>query len=94
MKYLEMKHGNSPQCSIEKKDDPVSVMVSLFFCPAVHISGSQNVYNRAKGIPDHHWPWAVFTCLINSPRNAGGGNDWDCSDWPVILNSHNILCLR
>ena len=30
------------------------VMVSSTLCPAVHISGSQNVYSRAEGIADHY----------------------------------------
>ena len=36
------------------------VMVSSTLCPAVHISGSLNVYSRAKGVADHYWPRAVF----------------------------------
>ena len=36
--------------------------------PAVHISGSQNVYGRAEGIADHYWPWAVF---LSSTENHG-----------------------
>ena len=35
-------------------------MVSDTLCPAVHILGTINVYNRAEGITDHYWPWAVF----------------------------------
>ena len=38
-------------------------MVSSILCPAVHILGFQNVYNRAEGIADHYWPWAVFCAL-------------------------------
>ena len=32
-----------------------------------HILGFQNVYNRAEGIADCYWPWAVFFiyCLRN-----------------------------
>ena len=35
-------------------------MISSTLCPAVHILGFQNLYSRAEGIADHHWPWAVF----------------------------------
>ena len=39
-------------------------MVSSTLCPAVYISGFQNMYCRAEGIADHCWPWAVFLrCL-------------------------------
>ena len=43
-------------------------MVSSTLCPAVDILGSQNVYDRAEGIADHYWPWAVFF-LLSSPLN-------------------------
>ena len=43
-----------------EKDGPGPVMVSNTLCPAMHILGSQNVYDRAEGIADHYWPWAVF----------------------------------
>ena len=33
---------------------PEPVVVSNTLCPAVHISGSQNVYSRAEGIADHY----------------------------------------
>ena len=36
------------------------MVISSTLCPAVHISGSLNVYSRAKGIADHYWPRAVF----------------------------------
>ena len=39
-------------------------MVSSTLCPAVHILGSQNVYDRAEGIADHYWPWAIFFQLL------------------------------
>ncbi len=39
------------------------VMVSSIICPAVHILGSTNMYNRAEGIADYYWPWAVFLGL-------------------------------
>ena len=43
-----------------KKDGPGPVMVSSSLCPAVHISGSLNMYSRAMGITDHYWPRAIF----------------------------------
>ena len=30
---------------------------------AVRISGSLDMYNTAKGIADHYWPWAVFLAI-------------------------------
>ena len=41
-------------------------MVSSTLCPAVHILGSQNVYDRVEGIANHYWPWAVF--LVDPKR--------------------------
>ena len=53
-----------PKFSYFKKDGPGPVMVSSTLCPAVHILGSQNVYDRAEGIADHYWPWAVFFKIL------------------------------
>ena len=45
----------------ERKDSPGSAMVSDILCPAVHIFWeSKMCTERAKGIADHYWPWAVF----------------------------------
>ena len=41
-------------------------MVSNTLFPAVHISGSQNVYSRAEVITDYYWPRPVF-CLMVFP---------------------------
>ena len=35
-------------------------MVSNTLCPAVNISGFQNVYSREEAITGHFLPWAVF----------------------------------
>ena len=36
-------------------------MASNALSHAVQISGSLNVYSRAKGIADHYWPGAIFS---------------------------------
>ena len=40
-------------------------MVSSPLCPAVHISGSLNVYSRAEGIANHYWLRAVFSLFLS-----------------------------
>ena len=50
-------------------------MVSSALCPVVHISGSQNVYSRAKGIADHYWPWSIFfPSVLPSPQVFPAGS--------------------
>ena len=45
--------------------------------PAVHISGSLNVYSRAKGIADHYWTWAVFFSYLIIYFNKMTSNEID-----------------
>ena len=41
-------------------------MFSNTLCPAVHISDSENVCNRAEGIADHNWPGPVLWLILLS----------------------------
>ena len=65
-------------------------MLSNIICPAVHISGSQNVYSRAEGIGDHYWPRPVFLFLV---RYASVPVIFRATQWHVATESSAVYLI-